>query len=121
MLAFPAVCDALTAAFGRTLSAPAQVFDGPPAQFAGLVGVAVGATREDVSSDFLGPPAALDGTSGEDFTVACLAWSGSGDTGFKPHRDAVRDILTAAESALAEDRTLGGIVNTAYITGGTWM
>lgn len=120
MLAFPALCDALTASFGAALGAD-RAFDGPPARFAGSSGLAIGATREDVSSEFQAPPSGLDGASGEDVTVTCLAWSGDGSTEFKRHRDAVRDILAAAEARLAVDRTLGGAVDTAYLTGGTWL
>lgn len=120
MLAFPAVCDALTAAFGLALGDPQQVFDGPPTQYVGLAGVAVGATRQDVASEFLTPPAGLDGASGEDVTVACMAWSGGGDTVFKPHRDAVLGFLTACDRQLAVDRSLGGVVDAAFMAGGTW-
>jgi hypothetical protein len=84
-------------------------------------GLAIGATREDVSSEFSSPPAGLDGTVGEDITVTCLAWSGGGDVVFKPHRDAVNTIMTAVAEQLAADRTLGGVADTAYMTGGTWM
>jgi hypothetical protein len=119
-LAFPEVCDALTAAFSLALGAD-NVFDGPPAQMVRASGLAIGATREDVSSEFSSPPAGLDGTVGEDITVTCLAWSGGGDVVFKPHRDAVNTIMTAVAEQLAADRTLGGVADTAYMTGGTWM
>jgi hypothetical protein len=108
-LAFPEVCDALTAAFSLALGAD-NVFDGPPAQMVRASGLAIGATREDVSSEFSSPPA-----------VTCLAWSGGGDVVFKPHRDAVNTIMTAVAEQLAADRTLGGVADTAYMTGGTWM
>lgn len=119
MLAFPEVCDALTGVLGQALGAE-RVLDGPPARMVGASGLAVGATREDVSSEFQAPAADMAGGVGEDITVTCLAWSGSGGVVFKPHRDAVRDILTAAEATLSVDRTLGGVVDTAYLTGGVW-
>lgn len=120
MLAFPAVCDALTAAFTRALGSGSQVFDGPPTQYVGLAGVSVGATREDISSEFTAPPAGLDGASGEDIVVSCLAWSGSGSTTFKPHRDVVLGYLAGIEAELAIDRSLAGAVDAAFLTGGTW-
>jgi hypothetical protein len=33
----------------------------------------------------------------------------------------VNTIMTAVAEQLAADRTLGGVADTAYMTGGTWM
>lgn len=120
VLAFPDVCDALTASLGQALGVDA-VFDGPPPRLVGLAGLAVGATRQDVSSDFTADPADLGGATTESIVIACLAWSADGRVVFKPHRDAVRAIVVAAEEQLAADRTLGGVVDTCDVTGGTWM
>lgn len=119
MSALPAVCDYLAAAFAAQLG-PGRVFDGPPTQYIGSSGVALGATREDESVIWDAPTSDMTG-SGEAFTLRCLAWSGSGDVTFKPHRDAVAVFLVAAEEVVAADRTLGGAASTAWITGGTWM
>jgi len=40
---------------------------------------------------------------------------------FKPARDQVGDIVTATTDRIAADRTLGGVVSTADVTGGIWQ
>lgn len=119
IVAFPDACDALTASLGQALGAD-NVFDGPPPRLIGLSGLAVGATREDVSSDFTVDPADLSGGTAEGISITCLAWSADGRVVFKPHRDAVRALVVAAETRIAADRTLGGAVDTCDVTGGTW-
>lgn len=119
MSAIPAVLDALVAVLRVAPGlAGGSVFDGPQVDYAGTVGVAVGATREDLSTEFV-MSSAGPGSTAEQVTVSCLAWSGSGDTVFKPHRDRTGQILDAVESALTADRSLGGVVSTAWITGGS--
>jgi hypothetical protein len=117
---FPAVCDALTTALGQAIGS-SNVYDGPPARFLGSSGLAIGATREDVSSEFTSSPAGLSGGSDQDLTVTCLAWSGGGGVVFKPHRDVVRDIVAATTDRVTADQSLGGVVDIAEVTGGTWM
>jgi hypothetical protein len=119
ILAFPAVCDALVASLGQVLGADV-VFDGPPVRDVSPSGLAIGATREDDTSSFVAGAADLGGGISESLTVTCLAWSGSGDVVFKPARDIVRGIVAAVMGRLAADRTLGGVVSTADLTGGIW-
>jgi hypothetical protein len=119
ILAFPEVCDALTQSMGLVLGADV-VFDGPPVRDVSPYGLAIGATREDDTSSFVAAASDLAGGISESLTVTCLAWSGSGDTVFKPARDQVRDIVAAVSMQLQVDRTLAGAVSTADITGGTW-
>lgn len=119
-LVFPAVCDALTSKLGFLLGTP-SVYDGPPARFVGSSGVAIGATREDVSSEYSASPASLDGDTSEGVTVACLAWSGGGGTVFKPHRDIVRAIVDTVSTLIVSDPSLGGVCDTSDITSGVWM
>jgi hypothetical protein len=116
---FPDVCDALTTALGQTIGS-SNVYDGPPAQFIGSSGLAIGATREDVSSEFTSSPAGLGGASDQDLTVTCLAWSGGGGVIFKPHRDTVGGIVAATTNRISTDPSLGGVVDTCEVTGGTW-
>ena len=120
ILAFPAVCDALTASLSQVLGAD-SVYDGPSVQDIGSSGLAIGATREDTSAGFSAEASDLAGGVSEGLTITCLAWSGSGDVVFKPARDRVGDIVTATTNRIAADRTLGGAVDTADMTGGTWM
>ena len=117
---FPQVCDALTLSLGQVLGADV-VFDGPPVRDVGSSGLAIGATREDTSAGFSAEASDLAGGVSEGLTITCLAWSGSGDVVFKPARDRVGDIVTATTTRIAADRTLGGVVDTADVTGGTWM
>lgn len=118
--AFPQVCDALVASLRQVLGADV-VFDGIPVQQVGAAGVAVGATREDTSSGFAARPSDLAGGISESLTITCLAWSGDGRTVFKPHRDAVGATMLAVIAVVDADRTLGGVVDTAEVTGGTWQ
>lgn len=127
MSVIPEVLDALVAAWGAAAQTGNlaglrrdQVYDGPPVTQAGTEGVAVGASVEDNAVEFTAPPSAMDGTTQDQFTITCLAWSGSGDTTFKPRRDQVDAVLDALELALSADRTLGGVVSTAWITSGNW-
>jgi hypothetical protein len=120
ILAFPQICDALTTLMNNALGAT-RVFDGPQVRQVGPSGVAIGATREDVSSEFTSDSSSLGGDVNQGTTITCLAWAGGGGTVFKPYRDTVRDIVTAASDAIAADRTLGGVVSTADLTGGVWM
>jgi hypothetical protein len=120
ILAFPAVCDALFSRLTTALGS-SSVFDGPPARIPGSSGLALGTTREDVSSDFTADPAGLSGVTAEGFSVTCLAWAGGGGVTFKPFRDRVRDIVAATADAIASDPTLSGAVDTAEVTGGTWL
>ena len=119
ILSFPEVCDALTASMGQILGKDV-VFDGPPVRDVGTSGLAIGATREDDTSSFAAQAADLAGGISESLTITCLAWSGSGDTVFKPARDQVRAIVAAVSVQLQADPTLGGAVDTSDITGGTW-
>jgi hypothetical protein len=118
-LSFPDVCDALTVGLGQAIGS-ANVYDGPPARFLGSSGLAIGATIEDVSSEFTSSPAGLGGASDEAVTVSCLAWAGGGGTVFKPLRDTVRAIVDAAIAEIAADPSLGGACDTADVTGGMW-
>lgn len=120
MTGLPGVFDAFTAAMVGALGA-GVVFDGPPVAYVGSRGVALGATRDSESVPWLAPPSDLGGEGGEAFSIPCLAWSGSGDTVFKPHRDAVAAFLVVAEQVVSADRRFGGVVDTAWITGGTWL
>jgi hypothetical protein len=117
---FPQVCDALVASLSQVLGAD-LVFDGPPVRDVGSFGLAIGATREDVSSSFSAEASDLAGGVSEGLTITCLAWSGSGDTVFKAARDRVGDIFSATTARIAADRTLGGAVDMVDIVGGTWM
>jgi hypothetical protein len=121
--AIPEVLDALVSVWRNTPDLaglrPDQIFDGPPATYVGTEGVAVGASIRDESVEFTYPAAGLDST-GDRFTISCLAWSGSGDTRMKTHRDRVDAILDALESHLDQDRTLGGVVDTAWIVAGSF-
>jgi hypothetical protein len=130
--AFAAIADGLVAVFERAVaplsaarvaanSSSINVLDGPAVNYVGTAGVAVGATREDVAVDWSTRPGDLAGDSRQTLPITCLAWSGSGSTSFAPHRTTVAAILTAIEAELAADRDLGGVVSTAWITGGTWM
>lgn len=118
MIAFPAACDALVTAFRPVVGV--DVFDGPPAQLPGTTGIAVGATREDIVSEWVAPNVDLGGGIGEDLTVTCLTWSGSGGVVFKPHRDAVRSVVETVIATLHADPTVGGAVDTAAVLGGSW-
>lgn len=122
MTAIPEVLDALTAIWRTALPAGLradQVFDGPPAgEYVGTEGVAVGASIQDNAVEFTQPAADVGGGSAERISVTCLAWSGSGDTAMKPRRDRVDEILGALEQTLSVDRTLGGVVSTAWLTSG---
>jgi hypothetical protein len=116
---FPAVCDALAQRWSVALGSD-LVFDGPAVRQAGPNGLSIGATREDISSSFTADPADLGGGYREETTISCLAWAGGGGTVFKPFRDAVRQIVQTALDSLAADPTLGGVVSTAELIGGTW-
>jgi hypothetical protein len=121
MTAIPEVLDALTAIWRDASPAglrPDQVHDGPVVEYVGTEGVAVGASAEDLSVEFAQPGADLGGGSGEQATVTCLVWAGSGDTTMKPLRDRVDAVLDALETALAADRTLRGAVSHAWLTSG---
>lgn len=118
MIAFPGVCDALVTAL--TQATGVLVFDGPPARMVGSSGISVGATREDIVSEWLAPATSLDGLSGEDLTIACLAWSGGGGVVFKPHRDVVGGLLDLVIQRLTADPTVGGAVSRTEVAGGSW-
>lgn len=120
MTGLPGVFDTLTAAMVGAFG-PGLVFDGPPAKYVDSKGVALGATRDSESVPWFAPPSDLGGASGEEFSIPCLAWAGWGQITFKPLRDDVAVFLTVAEELLAADRTIGGSVSTAWITGGTWL
>jgi len=117
---FPAVCDALVTAMGQVLGTDV-VFDGTPVRDVGPSGLAIGTTREDVSSAFSASAADLGGGLSEGLTVTCLAWAGSGDTVFKAARDRVGEIVTATTNRITADPTLGGVVDTADVSGGIWQ
>lgn len=129
--AFAEIADALTATFQaavRSLNeernaaglASVAVYDGPSTSYVGSVGVAVGATREEVAAEWTTRPGDLAGDSRLTLPIVCLIWSGSGSTVFNPHRSTVAAVLAAIDAELAADRSLGGVVSTAWITGGTW-
>ena len=117
---FPEVCDALVTSLRLVLGAD-SVFDGPPVQAVGSSGLSIGATRGDDTTSFSASASDLAGGVSESLTVTCLAWSGSGDVVFKPARYRVGDIVTTTTTRIAADRTLGGVVDTADVVGGTWM
>ena len=95
-----------------------RVLDGPAvADLSSPDGVAVGASRQDESIAFQWPAADLVGIA-QHFNINCLAWSGTGSTTFTVCRARVDRILEAVSAALAEDRTLGGLVSQAWITNG---
>jgi hypothetical protein len=119
MTAIPLVLDALVAALRLAPDlAAVDVFDGPQPIAAGGEGIAVGASREDNSVEFTWPPADLAGGDAEHATIACLVWSGSGDTTFAPARLRVAELLDAVDAALSANRTLSGAVTRAWITDG---
>ena len=127
--AFGPMTDALVALCRRAVeplnpartTGPVTVLDGPAVSYVGTAGVAVGATREDVTAEWSTQPSDLGGSSRLTLPISCLAWSGSGSTPFAPHRATVTGVLDVIEAELAADRSLGGAVSTAWITGGTWM
>jgi hypothetical protein len=121
MTAIPEVLDALTAIWKTAQPAglrPDQVHDGPVVEYVGTEGVAVGASAEDISVEFALPGADLGGGSGERANVVCLVWAGSGDTICKPLRDRVDAVIDALDQAIADDRSLGGVVSHAWLTSG---
>lgn len=122
MTAIPEVLDALVSMWRSAHDLAGlrddQIYDGPSVNYIGTEGVAVGASVDENSIEFSFPPSGLESTE-ERFTVACLVWSGSGDTAVKPRRDRVAEILGALELYLAQDRTLGGVVSEAWIVGGS--
>lgn len=121
MTAIPAVLDALVAAFRAAPGVSADsVFDGPETAAVRIEGIAVGMSVEDRAVEFTWSYADPGGGDREHGVVSCVAWSGSGDTSFQPHRDRVAELLSAAAAGLAVDRTLGGAVSTAWITGGAF-
>jgi hypothetical protein len=121
--AIPEVLDALTRIWRTSpvvLSTgirPDQVIDGPPVSYMFSEGIAVGASREDNSVEFRRNVSSMV-DSNESFSVTCLAWAGSGDTVFKPLRDRCDSFMTAVDTALGADRTLGEVVSTAWLTDG---
>lgn len=123
MTAIPEVLDALVTLWRSADNLaglrPDQVYDGPPITYLGTEGVSVGASRKDDSVEFTLPSAGL-GSTGDRFTISCMAWSGSGDTAMKPRRDRVNEILDGLERYLEQDRSLGGVVDTAWIVGGSF-
>jgi hypothetical protein len=119
-LTFPVVSDALVAKLTIALGT-SLVFDGPPSRYVGSTGVAVGATREDMSSEVNFNAADLGGGLNQELSVHVLAWSGSGDTTFKKHRDNVAALIQIVIDTVAGDRSLGGVVSTSDVTSGTWM
>jgi hypothetical protein len=120
MTAIPQVLDALVAALRLALPA-VDVFDGPQSGAVGGEGIAVGTSREDNSVEFTWPAADLAGGDAEHATIACLVWSGSGDSTYQAARQRVAVLLDAVAAALAANRTLGGAVSSAWITGGVWQ
>lgn len=123
MTQIPAVYPALVARWKLAAAsmdlAQSQILDGPAVTYAGTEGVAVGATADDTTAEFDFPPGALDGDA-ERTVIPCLAWAGWGDTTFGTLRDRVNLILTTIRADLAADRTIGGTVSTAWITGGNF-
>lgn len=114
------VRSALVSVYRRGLTG-VDVFDGPmtrttpPARFllVGTEGDFPAAPPSDDGSSAQQDPATLSGSTMRDETgrVVCAAWAWSGETDFAPLRAAVRTIVDAAEGLVADDRTLGGIVN----------
>ncbi len=94
------------------------VLDGPATTFLGAEGIAVGASREDVSGDFTLAMEDMGGGDSTRFTLTNLAWCGSGTTTFTTSRLRASMIYDYAAAALAADRTMRGAVSTAWITSG---
>lgn len=115
----PQVLDYLVAlASGLTAStlAGVQVQDGPPTQsLAGLPKVLViggeWQPSETVRSGATGPqePSMGNASRNESISVACSAFSQSGDTDMKARRDEAFAIEAAFENAVIADPTLGGL------------
>ena len=97
-----------------------QILDGPSADYAGTEGVAVGATARDTTAEFTYPSATLDGQSAEESSIPALIWSGWGETTFTSRRARVKAIYEVLRADLAADRTMGGLVDDSWITGGIY-
>ncbi len=94
-----------------------RIWDGPPlpsSEQDSLVVGGVGSERDDpeVTSTFTN--AGL-GQRAESVDVACQIFCWTGDTDMRPRRERAYSLLTAADDALAVDRTLGGLVARARL------
>ncbi len=109
----PAVLDALLDAFrAHPGLRGVHIWDGPalPSSEQDSLAVGgVGSERDDpeVTSTFTN--AGL-GRRAETIDVSCQILCWTGDTDMRPRRERAYVLLTAADGALAVDRTLGGIV-----------
>lgn len=56
----------------------------------------------------------------ERFTVACSAYAGGGGLSLEDNRAAAGRLLTAIDTGLRADRTLGGVVNMARVGTASW-
>lgn len=57
----------------------------------------------------------------ETLTVACSVYAGGGTVEPEAHREAAGQILTAIDSGLRADRTLGGVVALARLGPASWV
>lgn len=120
-LVIPEACDA----YYRALVASPDlvgvtVFDGPAALDAGDEGIAVAATREDVAATFAVTASDMASDGANQVSIASLVWVRTGDTTFSTARARASQLFRFAAAALAADRTLGGAVSTAWVTGGNF-
>lgn len=123
MTRIPDAYDYLVAAWktacGQVGLAAGQVLDGPPGEY-NQEGAAVGATVTDTRAEFAYQPEGLDGDGfSERAVIPCMIWSGwSGTATVTQLRDRVRTIYQQILDDLARDRSLGGAVVGAAVTGG---
>lgn len=116
MSAIPAFLDALvpklTAAPGM---GDVQVVDGPPIDYLRPDVIAVGVSTEDLSVESETADAGLRARR-ERVDVTCLARSWTGDADLAPRRVRAFAMVTAVETVLADDPTVGGSVTRARLT-----
>lgn len=100
--------------------ADVQILDGPAAAWVTGVGIAVGASLEEVAGEFRPARGDVTDNDGTTFSLTSVAWSGGGVTEFKAARDRVSVLYDAAIGALSADRSMRGSVSTAWIGSGTF-
>lgn len=109
----PAVIDALVATLTASLSGTAHVYDGqwtasPPSKQSFIT---VGWTPDESGptgeQEWVG---AGNSSRGERIDIPCYADAYSGSTQIAPRRNAAFDLLSAVETSLRADPTLGGIL-----------
>lgn len=96
------------------------ILDGPSPFDRSDSGIAVGASVEDPSGEWLFEKSVIDGPSRQRFTLRCMAWATSGETIWQNMRNRCSEIIRLAETTLATDRTMKGTVSSAFMVGGTF-